>query len=107
LIVGTLSLLDCAVTMGPTGVLSLTGGASSSTDLSTISGGTLNLGAGGTRTFNTHISGNITVNSVITGTATLVKTGMGGLGTTAVNTFSGPTTITEGIVGVSGTYRAT
>jgi autotransporter-associated beta strand protein len=104
LIVGTLSLLDCAVTIGATGVLTIAGSVTNAFDHSTISGGTLNLGDGGTRTFTTDVGANINITSIITGTATLSKNGGGVLSTSAVNTFSGTTTIVAGSLAVTGSH---
>ena len=104
LIVGSLGLVNCTVTMGATGVLTITTGVTVNTSSnSTISGGTLNLGDGGTRTFTTNNTSTLFITSVITGTATLSKAGLlGQLHTSGANTFSGTTALTDGSLTVTG-----
>jgi hypothetical protein len=99
LIVTNVSMTRGTLTINATGELALAGGITTSASLgpATIAGGgVLNLGAGGTRTFNiggTTANIDLDIAPIIAGTATLSKTGEGVLRTTAVNTFSGTTAI--------------
>lgn len=95
------------------GTTKLTGDNSDFTGSTTITGGTLQIGDGGT---SGNIAGNIANDSVlifnrsnalsyggvISGTGTLTKAGAGALTLTGTNTFSGGTTITGGLLTVNG-----
>jgi len=95
-----------------TGTLTLSG-ASTSTGTVTISGGTLQIGDGGTTgsvaasiTNNATLAFNrsdaLTVSNVISGTGVVSQTGSGTLSLTGTNTYSGGTSVTAGILGFSG-----
>lgn len=109
LIVGMLSLSGTTITMGTTGQLTLTNGLTvpNTWTGTAITGGSLNLGAGGTRIFdigNNAANIELDINAVITGSATLAKTGAGVMRTAGAGTFNGPTTIAAGVLFVNSTH---
>ncbi|WGR94510.1 autotransporter-associated beta strand repeat-containing protein [Bradyrhizobium sp. ISRA443] len=72
------------------------GGATFNTNGYTITGGTLTL-SGTTPTIATNAGASATVNSLLAGSATLVKTGAGTLTiNNAANTYTGGTTVSQG-----------
>ncbi|HLP75926.1 MAG TPA: autotransporter-associated beta strand repeat-containing protein, partial [Candidatus Paceibacterota bacterium] len=104
---------DGQVTQTGVGTVTLTGN-NTYTNGTTISAGTLQVGAGGTSgsigtgniTDNSILvfnrSDSLTINSVISGGGSVVKAGAGTLTLTATNTYSGPTTVSNGTLVVTG-----
>lgn len=99
------------------GVTNLTGDSSGFTGTTTISGGTLSIGSGGTSgllagdivdnamlVFNR--SDDLTVANVISGTGAVHQDGGGVTNLTGTNTYSGTTTVNGGTLSVNGTIAA-
>ncbi|AEQ50975.1 autotransporter outer membrane beta-barrel domain-containing protein [Pelagibacterium halotolerans] len=93
---GTLSISDGAALGDATGTLTLDGGALAVTSATTIGNG-VSLGAGNGTIFVSPAQLAI-ASGVISGTGGLTKTGTGALRLSGVNSYTGGTTIAEGIL---------
>ncbi|WP_296217862.1 DUF4347 domain-containing protein, partial [Pseudomonas sp. UBA2684] len=67
-----------------------------------LTSGTLTLGAATTQTFTNGTGDTATLSSVIAGSGAFTKAGAGGLTLSGTNTYSGATTVSAGILTVSG-----